>query len=371
MTRLVVLGWFAVLACGAEAQSNGEDRRVVQVVAGAQHTCALYHDGGVSCWGLDGAGGDVVPPSTVPQLKARALAAGDDTTCAIVDAGQVTCFGKHAVSKIMLADGSAISAVSRLAVGAGFGCAANPEGVYCWGSNARGELARPLELERSTRAVLAMPGPATLLSAGMTVLARGAADRLCAWGDNSSQVIAASSDIGVYTQPICDQVPDVVALAAGSVHACMLDTSGAVRCWGERYYGQLGIGGSSEATAPIPPYGARAAWSGPAAMVVAGLSHTCALLRDGTVDCFGLNIRGQVGPVPDPDESHVLAPTHVAGLNGRVVGLGAGSSAQHTCAIIADGSVQCWGANSAGQLGNLVTGVNDARFSAAPLRVPL
>ncbi len=99
------------------------------------------------------------------------------------------------------------------------------------------------------------------------------------------------------------------------------------------------------------------------------MSHTCALLTDGSVACFGLNIRGQIGPAPAVDQIHVLTPTRISGLSQEVAALGSGPSAQHTCAILSDGSVACWGHNDAGQLGIAVTDLDETRFSAQPVTV--
>lgn len=87
-------------------------------------------------------------------------------------------------------------------------------------------------------------------------------------------------------------------------------------------------------------------------VIAAGTSHTCALsaLSGGTVSCWGFNSVGQLG---DGTTQTRLTPTEVPGLTG-VTAIVAGG--QHSCALIsATGGVKCWGANSAGQLGNGTT----------------
>jgi alpha-tubulin suppressor-like RCC1 family protein len=162
-------------------------------------------------------------------------------------------------------------------------------------------------------------------------------------------------------------ISDVLDLVAGSEHACVRRPGGTFACWGERYYGQLGLGGDD--TVDVPPYGSPTSLPGPVASLAAGVSHTCALLVDGAVFCFGLNSKGQVGPNPNTAAEEVRDPAVVSGFSGRVVSLGAGSSAQHTCAILDDGGVQCWGSDAAGQLGDGVTTVDENRVSRGPVTV--
>jgi len=79
--------------------------------------------------------------------------------------------------------------------------------------------------------------------------------------------------------------------------------------------------------------------------VAAGLQHTCALRADGTVRCWGANQWGQLGSGPSTGLSE---PRDVAGLN-NVVDLSSGGDT--TCALLDDGTVRCWGPNDLGQLG--------------------
>jgi alpha-tubulin suppressor-like RCC1 family protein len=164
-------------------------------------------------------------------------------------------------------------------------------------------------------------------------------------------------------------VADVAQLVVGADHACVLHPGGTFACWGERYYGQLGTGGTALDTNDVPPHGADTALAAKVVSLAAGASHTCALLAEGVVTCFGLNDRGQVGPNAPTTPQEVRTPAAVTGFTAPVVALGAGSSAQHTCAILADGNVACWGSDSDGQLGSGATVRDAARFSGAPVVV--
>jgi alpha-tubulin suppressor-like RCC1 family protein len=344
---------------------------VARVVAGTHHSCALHKDGTVTCWGLgksiDSGAPEVTGPVEIGGLRLPlTLAAGTDTTCAITSDGRGRCWGAKDFV-ITGEDGAALGELSNVAVGSTFGCATNPEGTFCWGTNEFGQLARPLEFRESAGAVLSDPGPRRFLAAGFAVVTHDGADRICAWGSNLAKVVADSNDVSLYTSPQCGTLTDVAELAVGSQHACIRHAGGTFACWGERYYGQLGLGGDD--TADIPPYGADTSLSAGVADIVAGVSHTCALLVDGNVICFGLNSLGQVGPGANTTDQEVRTPAAVSGFSGKVVGLGAGSSAQHTCAIVDDGSVECWGSDDSGQLGDGVTTVDAARFSHGPVAV--
>jgi RHS repeat-associated protein len=90
-------------------------------------------------------------------------------------------------------------------------------------------------------------------------------------------------------------------------------------------------------------------WTHQVKKLALGADHMCALLVDGTVECAGLNSNGQLG---DGTTTQRTSPTAISGLD-HVVDLAAGS--YHTCAVIDDGSVSCWGYNVHGELGRGTT----------------
>ena len=82
------------------------------------------------------------------------------------------------------------------------------------------------------------------------------------------------------------------------------------------------------------------------ARITVGSSHVCVVWTASTVQCWGANNAGQLG---DGTVTNAPAPTPPLALSG-VTGLTAGF--QHSCALQTTGTVQCWGANNNGQLGN-------------------
>ena len=95
---------------------------------------------------------------------------------------------------------------------------------------------------------------------------------------------------------------------------------------------------------------AAPAISSPSTHIAAGASHTCALISDGTVTCWGYNRVGQLGDGSTTNSNVPVAVTGGALANKTVTDITAG--AYHTCALISDGTVTCWGNNSDGQLGD-------------------
>ncbi|MCW1933121.1 hypothetical protein OKW52_12860 [Pararhodobacter zhoushanensis] len=83
----------------------------------------------------------------------------------------------------------------------------------------------------------------------------------------------------------------------------------------------------------------------PVSLIEAGGGHSCAV-ADGAVWCWGWNIHGQLGDGTTTDSA---VPVAVQGLTGEVVALTLGDL--FSCALMADGTANCWGSNDRGQLG--------------------
>jgi alpha-tubulin suppressor-like RCC1 family protein len=148
-------------------------------------------------------------------------------------------------------------------------------------------------------------------------------------------------------------------LAAGSNHVCYVRADGSLVCWGENSSGQLGVGTiSPNFTTPRDVVGLPAA----VVSVDAYTQHTCALLADATMWCWGENGSAQTG---NQDPSPPLAsPVKALGL-GSVTAVGTGQ--HHSCAVLADSTVRCWGLNVSDQLGGSSEDTSDVPVEAAGL----
>jgi alpha-tubulin suppressor-like RCC1 family protein/outer membrane protein OmpA-like peptidoglycan-associated protein len=174
------------------------------------------------------------------------------------------------------------------------------------------------------------------------------------WGSNGLGQLGTGS-----TSPSQSNVPvdvsgltDVIAITAGDAHTCALVSNGTVKCWGDSVYGRLGIG--TPGTPRIKPSPLDVTGLTDVTAITAGAYHTCALINDGTVKCWGRNNDGQLG---NNSTASSDVPVSVSGLT-SVTAISAGggempdfSESGHTCALLTSGAVQCWGDNSRYQLG--------------------
>lgn len=151
-----------------------------------------------------------------------------------------------------------------------------------------------------------------------------------------------------------------IQVSRGYEFSCALVSDGRVKCWGRNHVGQLGIGDTTDrATAPgnTPnTYAFIDLGTGLTATYIAsGAYHSCAILNDNTVKCWGYNAQGQLG-VGDtanrgdnPGEMGDALPIAELGTGKIPVKLALGD--YFSCALFNDGDVKCWGENQYGQLG--------------------
>ena len=133
----------------------------------------------------------------------------------------------------------------------------------------------------------------------------------------------------------------------------MLDNA-SIKCWGYGKYGQLGLGENKKEKRPISdPINLGSGRNAKA--IVTGNSHTCAILDNSSIKCWGLNDSGQLGQGDtdsrgdEPDQMGDFLPSIDLGSGKTARAISAGDS--HTCAILDNSSIKCWGKNDSGQLG--------------------
>jgi alpha-tubulin suppressor-like RCC1 family protein len=344
------------------------------VSAGAVSACALDAAGAVSCWGYaaDGELGDgppdssVEPTSLVPvpvPLPAAAVSiATGQAPCAVLASGQIECWGIVAEDALVPEPVATLAQITTLTTGGNlstqqYACAisSGTQVVSCWGGNPFGQFGNgSLTGSNIPVQILALPGGMTSISAGPGVgSACGvAAGTAYCWGNNAfGQLGDGTQTSSAAAKAVSGLSTGVLSVAVGATFACALTSApadagggGAVSCWGDNTAGQLGNGSATATLVPGPVQGL----SGGVMAVALGPYSACALLADGTVRCWGSNTYGQLG---DGTHTTRLMPTPVASLSG-VTALSLGWWT--TCAL-ASGGVECWGDNTFGELGNDTT----------------
>ena len=348
----------------------GTGVRAVQIAVGSFHACAILEDGSVKCWGMNhqgqigiGRAGQEFPTIGQPPVADQYI--GDDPA----EMGD-------ALPAVQL--GAGRTAVA-LAVGYAHSCALLDNGdVKCWGDGSRGQTGRdsqadigdgpnemgddlsPIALGSDAVAISASGNHTCAVLLGGDVKCWGyAANGRVGDGDGSEHSVGDSSGEMGNLQPLA--LPSAaVAIASGTFHNCVILDDGTVRCFGGGFAGQLGYGNGAtlgDAAGEIALLGAVSLGSGrTATAITAGDQHTCALLDDGSVKCWGRGDEGQIGNGGVTAYPGLYLNTMGDSL--APVALGSGRTARaveagdfHTCAVLDDGSVKCWGDGGNGRLG--------------------
>jgi alpha-tubulin suppressor-like RCC1 family protein len=337
----------------------GTGRSAVAVSSANDHSCVLLDNASVKCFGWNGGGqlgvgdgsprgdgpgelGDALPAVDLGTGRtAVAVSANGSQSCAILDNGQLKCWGDNLFGQLGQGDGTrrgdnpgelgdALLPVdlgtgrtaTAVATGRSHTCAILDNGsVKCWGWNQFGQL-----------------------GLGDTNNSGGAAGQM---GDALPAV-----DLGTGRT--------AVALSAGFLTTCALLDNGRVKCWGNNGSGQLGLGdtnargdGPGEMGDALPAVDLGTGRTAVAISVAD--TGPCALLDNGRVKCWGLNISGLLGQGDTenrgdgPGEMGDALPPIDLGTGRTAVAITGGNV--HNCARLDDDSVKCWGDNNAGALG--------------------
>ncbi len=420
---LAVVAVGCALAPGAAAEQAAQPASAAagRLDLGRYHSCVVLGDASVRCWGYGGDGalgyastatiGDDETPAAAPAADlgagrtAVALSAGAVHTCALLDHGAVRCWGFGGDGRLGYGTTDSIgddeppgaagpvdlgASAQAITAGRAHSCALlNGGSVRCWGFGFDGRLGYgntenigddelpsevgPVKLGAPATAITAGGSHTCALLAGGSVLCWG-------FGGNGQLGTGTTSSLGDVKTPDTGAAVNfgnghtAVAVSAGDFHTCAVLDDGTVRCWGYGGNGRLGYGdtqsiGDDEQLDRVGPvdlggHGAVA--------ISAGADHTCALLDDGSVRCWGYGGNGRLGYASTQDIGDDETPGSVG-----PVGLGAGRTAvaisaggNGTCATLDDGSVRCWGDGANGRLGycsGATVGDDESPGSAGPV----
>ena len=404
----------------ASAASTQSQARMRYITAGDNHTCFVLSDNSVKCFGMGSEGqlgsgttdniGDgtalSVATSSVVSLgtvrTARSISAGASHTCALLDNATIKCWGSGLYGRLGYGDstnrgdstgqmGDSLPAVSlgtgrtalQISVGSQHSCALLDNfAVKCWGRGNYGQLgigstatigdgagemgdslvAVAFASGRSARAIAAgsYHTCALLDNASVVCWGRGTYGQL---GQGATTNIGHSSSATVATTLAIDSGSGRTALAisAGDAHTCAILDNATLKCWGSGGNGRLGSGATNNLGDGANEMGNSLAvidvGTGRTARAIsAGIAHTCVVLDNATVKCWG---DGGYGKLGYGNQNNVGDIPNQMGTNLATVSLGTGRTAlaisaggTHTCAVLDNATLKCWGDGSSGQIGS-------------------
>ncbi len=251
-----------------------------------------------------------------------------------------------------------------MSAGGRFACALLTDGtIDCWGDGFNGQLgnggsggsnnpAYPVHVYTSGSSG-ALFANVTSLSAGWSHACAVSAGSVYCWGlDNHG-------DLGTGLTGSESNNPTLVAgisateVSASYYDTCALLSAGTVDCWGLNHEGELGQGGAlpgTDSSTPVPVYSSGSTPLGGVSSIAVGGFHVCARLSSGITDCWGNNGDGELGNgtsanAVNPGAVYSSGTTPLANVSQLSPGM------YFTCAVLAGGTVDCWGDNNSGQLG--------------------
>jgi alpha-tubulin suppressor-like RCC1 family protein len=170
----------------------------------------------------------------------------------------------------------------------------------CWGGNAYGQLGTgDLDPRLSPTTVPGLESGVIRVAAGRYHTGALLASSVQCWGHNSYGQLGDGTTVDKSSPVEVAGISGLAHLSMGSYHSCGVTAAGGAQCWGRNDYTQLGNGLTANSPVPVDVLSLVSA----ASMLAAGLSHTCALLDTGVVQCWGRNDRGQLGDGTTLDRS--------------------------------------------------------------------
>lgn len=294
------------------------------VVVGLSRACAVRNDGAVLCWGADGAARVVDGLGGV-----RALAGGVEPLCALLADGSVRC-ADSTQSTLVFAPVPGLTGVEQIVSGAGHTCARLRDGsVRCWGDDSYNQLGDG-RFGRSARPVIARQlGVVTELAAGDEFTCGRARDGRVSCVGSQFDATGSPRRRTPWTPAV---LPRAESLFASGSMVCGAQREGGVRCAGFNDVSAMGEGDYTLRYADGVIAGATDVRAGAIAR-----RAVCVLDGASRVRCIGDDSRGALGGATGPQ---ARGPVRVRDVEGATRLVASGS---HTCAIVANGQVKCWG----------------------------
>ena len=306
---------------------------------------------------------DGTETDSATSSRAIQVSLGYNHSCALLEDGRVKCWGYNVDGR--LGDGTTsernsatqvvgITDAVQISAGVSHTCAIHfDQTVSCWGQNDEGQLGNGTKIPSLVPKKVANLNSAKSISSGLDRTCAVTSDRyVYCWGYQRGGPLATSED--PYQSLFPNKVNGLSAVSEISVswsHTCALLENGHVKCWGFNY-GSLGDGTTIDRKEPTEVLNLNNAIA-----ISSGYGYTCSILSDQTAKCWGENDGGHLGngmsggEMLSYDEGiDSLIPTDVLNLN-NVVDITT-SYHEHTCARLNDSRVKCWGNNTHAQIGD-------------------
>jgi alpha-tubulin suppressor-like RCC1 family protein len=303
------------------------------------------------------------------------FACGSSSTCAIVQ-GFVYCWGALNRRMRVMPNSDGGLPVKEVALraelvplggparsvcaGDGYACAAVEDDVFCWGENALGQLgtATTSAPRRRPSERVRLPAPAKSLGCSEDVAcAILQDDTLWCWGSSAEGMLLQADTPG----PVQLTSHHWFAAAPGQGHFCAIrkpaeqndasandgSSSGELWCWGRNGRGNLGLGTTIPESFIEPQ---RVGSSGDWWALSSDQDGSCGVRGDGQLYCWGADLENRTGlnyPAQFPPV-FVLQPERVTEPS---TWKDVATSFLHSCGVLGDGALECWGSNGDGQLG--------------------
>ena len=345
----------------------------LQVSSGGYSSCVLFEGGRVKCWGRNNYGklglghsriigdenGEMA--ENLPYLnfgqgrRATQIDVGDVHACAVLDNGDVKCWGEGSSGKLGYGNGNSLYAPGgvvglggvaavQVSTGREHTCAVLLDGVLkCWGKNYNGQLGDGTDFNRARPVTVDLGGAASSVSLGdahtCSVLTDGT---LKCWGYNDDGQVGDGTTTDRHEPVTVDLGGAAMTTSIGDDVSCAVLVGGGLKCWGYNNSYNVGDGTYIDRTSPVT----ISLGASKSAVQASIRLHGCVVLNDGFLVCWGLSNFGQVGIVGFTTNR----PTTVnLGTDKKLKHVGLGS--QHSCAVLTDHTVKCWGRHLYGSLG--------------------
>ena len=295
---------------------------------------------------------DTADDSCTQRVVNSGISSGTGHSCVVLPNGDIECWGTNAAGQ--LGDGTTKDALKpvkvsgihnaiQVSVGTENSCALLTDGtIKCWGSQANsGMLGNNSSADSKTPVLVDGITDATSISLGYDVACAVLSDASVAcWGDNTNGALAQDPNTLDYSPvPVAiGGLSGVLEVSSGAAHVCALINDGTVDCWGNNDYTQLGRDNTTDPTYTPSPVVNLA----DVVQVSAGVASSCAATAGGDVWCWGDNTVGELGLGSTDAQIGAVQVSDIVGATTVSVGL------MDACALLADGTLECWGQNLQG-----------------------